>query len=95
MIDTTLIPPLFGIVGLLVAWVVYGLVTRYSEGEDKVKKIGDAIHLGAMVFMRREYTMLAGFALVLAILLWISLGPDTVIAFVVGAVSSATAHPLC
>ncbi|MBK81356.1 MAG: sodium-translocating pyrophosphatase [Gammaproteobacteria bacterium] len=91
MIDTTLIPPLFGIVGLLVAWVVYGLVTRYSEGEDKVKKIGDAIHLGAMVFMRREYTMLAGFALVLAILLWISLGTDTVIAFVVGAVSSATA----
>ncbi len=91
MIDTTLIPPLFGIVGLLVAWVVFGLVMRYSEGDAKVKKIGDAIHLGAMVFMRREYTMLAGFALVLAVLLWISLGTDTVIAFVVGALSSATA----
>ncbi len=91
MIDTTLIPPLFGILGLLVAWVVYGLVMRYDEGSEKVKKIGDAIHLGAMVFMRREYTMLAGFAAVLALLLWVSLGTDTVIAFVIGALSSATA----
>jgi len=91
MIDTTLIPPLFGIVGLLVAWGVYGLVTRYPEGEANVKKIGDAIHLGAMVFMRREYTMLAGFALVLLIFLYFALGIETSIAFVVGALSSATA----
>ncbi len=91
MIDISLIPPLFGIVGLLVAWIVYGLVMRYDEGEAKVKKIGDAIHLGAMVFMRREYTMLAGFAAVLVVLLYISLGTDTAIAFIVGALSSALA----
>ncbi|MDZ7668774.1 MAG: sodium-translocating pyrophosphatase [Gammaproteobacteria bacterium] len=91
MIDTTLIPPLFGIVGLLVAWGVYGLVTRYPEGEANVRKIGDAIHLGAMVFMRREYTMPAGFALVLLIFLYFALGVETSIAFVVGALSSATA----
>ncbi|MEQ8857189.1 MAG: sodium-translocating pyrophosphatase [Pseudomonadales bacterium] len=91
MIDLTLIPPLFGIAGLLAAWIVYGLVMRYDEGDAKVKKIGDAIHLGAMVFMRREYTMLAGFAAVLVVLLYISLGTDTAIAFIVGALSSALA----
>ena len=91
MIDITLIPPLFGIVGLLIAWVIYGLVTRYSEGDEKVRKIGDAIHLGAMVFMRREYTMLSGFALVLVVLLYLSLGINTAIAFVVGALSSGLA----
>ena len=91
MIDITLIPPLFGIIGLLVAWVIYGLVTRYSAGEDKVKKIADAIHLGAMVFMRREYTMLAGFAAVLLVILYIALGVETAIAFLVGALSSALA----
>ena len=91
MIDITLIPPLFGIIGLLVAWGIYGLVTRYSPGDAKVQKIADAIHLGAMVFMRREYTMLAAFALVLLVFLYFALGIETSIAFVVGALSSALA----
>ncbi|MEQ8482809.1 MAG: sodium-translocating pyrophosphatase [Pseudomonadales bacterium] len=91
MIDITLIPPLFGIVGLLMAWGIFGLVMRYDAGTDKVKKIGDAIHLGAMVFMRREYTMLAGFAAVLLVLLYIALGTETAISFLVGALSSALA----
>jgi K(+)-stimulated pyrophosphate-energized sodium pump len=91
MIDVTLIPPLFGIVGLLMAWVIYGLVMRYDAGSAKVQKIGDAIHLGAMVFMRREYTMLSGFAAALLVLLYIALGVETAIAFVVGALSSALA----
>jgi K(+)-stimulated pyrophosphate-energized sodium pump len=57
-----------------------------------VKKIGDQIHLGAMVFMHREYKMLAIFAAVLLALIFISpLGGSTALAFLVGAVSSATA----
>ncbi len=91
MIELNLIPPLFGIIGLIVALVIYGLVKTYDEGDDKVKKIGDQIHLGAMVFMRREYSMLAGFSLVLVVLLYLSLGVETAIAFLVGAAASATA----
>ena len=53
-----MLPPAFGVLGLLAAFVIYGMVKRYPEGQGKVKEIGDAIHLGAMVFMRREYTML-------------------------------------
>jgi K(+)-stimulated pyrophosphate-energized sodium pump len=91
MIDTNLIPPLFGIVGLIVAFIIFGLVKRYDAGDEKVRKIGDAIHSGAMVFMRREYTMLSMFAGVLLVVLYIALGASTAIAFVVGALSSATA----
>jgi K(+)-stimulated pyrophosphate-energized sodium pump len=91
MIDINLIPPLFGIVGLLVAWIIYGLVMRYDAGSEKVQKIGDAIHLGAMVFMRREYIMLAGFGGVLLVVLYLSLGFETALAYLVGALTSALA----
>lgn len=91
MIETTLIPPLFGIVGLVVAFIIFGLVKRYDEGEEKIKKIADTIHQGAMVFMRREYTMLAMFAGVLLVVLYFALGIDTAISFLVGALSSAIA----
>ena len=92
MNDLTLIPPILGAVGLVAAFVVYGLVKRYDEGSDAVKKIGDQIHRGAMVFMRREYSMLAIFAAVLLVLVFLSpLGSKTAIAFLIGAVSSAAA----
>ena len=48
-------------------------------------------HEGAMVFMRREYSMLGMFALVLVLLLYFFLGTNTAIAFVVGAMASAIA----
>ena len=53
-----LIPMLFGIVGLVVAYFIFQKVKAYPEGEDKVKAISDQIHLGAMVFMRTEYRIL-------------------------------------
>ena len=91
MTDLTYIPPLFGVLGLICAFVIYLSLTRYPPGEDKVQKIGDAIHEGAMVFMRREYSMLGMFALVLVLLLYFFLGTNTAIAFVVGAMASAIA----
>jgi len=91
MIDTALIPPVFGIIGMIVAFIIFGLVMRYDAGTDKVKKIGDAIHSGAMVFMRREYSMLAMFSAVLVVVLYLSLGTETTIAFIIGALASATA----
>ena len=91
MLDSALIPPAFGILGLVVAFIIFGLVKRYDEGAENIRKIADAIHDGAMVFMRREYTMLAIFAGVLLIILYFALGTDTAIAFIVGALASAAA----
>ena len=93
MLEQTILPPVLGLVGLACAFIVYALVKRYAEGEDNVRKIADQIHSGAMVFMRREYLMLALFAGVLLIILFVSpgLGPATAVAFVLGALSSAGA----
>ena len=92
--DQTLIPPILGVVGLIAALVVYLLVKRYPDGEATVKEIAEQIHRGAMVFMRREYSLLAAFALVLFVLLLLEtehLGYQTAIAFATGAFASAGA----
>ena len=87
-----LIPILFGIAGLFVAWTVYKMILQNPAGEGKVAVIAGQIHRGAMVFMRREYTYLAGFVAVVAVLILISdLGFHTMFAFLVGALCSASA----
>lgn len=87
----TVLPPLLGAVGLICALILYKIVIRYPEGEDSIKKIADQIHLGAMVFMKREYTILAMFLAVLVILTWMALDANTAIAVIVGALSSSIA----
>ncbi|EED32328.1 V-type H(+)-translocating pyrophosphatase [gamma proteobacterium NOR5-3] len=92
LFDYMLYPPLLGVAGLVTAFVIYHIMIRHNHGDGTVKKIGDQIHLGAMVFMQREYKMLAMFAAVLLLGIFVSpLGSDTAIAFTAGAVSSATA----
>ncbi|TDJ19965.1 MAG: sodium-translocating pyrophosphatase [Gammaproteobacteria bacterium] len=88
-----LVPVIFGIIGLIVAHYIYQKVREYPEGDPKVKEIGEEIHLGAMVFMRREYQMLSWFVLVLFLVLLFTpgLGMGTAMAFLVGALTSAGA----
>jgi K(+)-stimulated pyrophosphate-energized sodium pump len=86
-----LIPLFFGVIGLATAYLIFRKVTAYPKGEAKVAAIGDAIHLGAMVFMRREYTMLGIFAAVLLVVLYVFLGWKTAFAFLIGALASALA----
>ena len=57
--------PALGVAGLIVAFIVFRLVMRYSDGTDQVKKIGDEIHKGAMKFMKTEYTYLLIFVVCL------------------------------
>ncbi|MGD8348610.1 MAG: sodium-translocating pyrophosphatase [Gammaproteobacteria bacterium] len=86
-----LVPPVFGVLGLVAAALVYAAVKKYPQGEGKVAEIGDQIHLGAMVFMKREYKMMAIFAAVLLVLLAIFLGLGTAFCFLLGALASGTA----
>jgi len=92
MIESYLaIPPILGALGLLVALGIYLVVINFPEGDEEVKKIGDQIHLGAMTFMKTEYTYLSIFALVVIILVYLSLGQDTALAVLAGALSSSIA----
>tara|TARA_B100001123_G_scaffold265468_1_gene295575 strand:- start:751 stop:2739 length:1989 start_codon:yes stop_codon:yes gene_type:complete len=86
-----LLPVLVGLAGLCVALAIYLVVTKFPEGDAEVKKIGDQIHLGAMTFMKTEYTYLTIFALVVIVLVWFSLGDETALAVLAGALSSSIA----
>ena len=86
------VPILFGILGLYCAYLVYGLVMKSPPGSGKVVDIGDQIHLGAMVFMKAEYSRLAIFSTVVLLAIWISdLGGTTAFAFLLGALCSGAA----
>ena len=86
-----MLPPILGVVGLAIAFVIYTVMSRASDGEAKERGIAEQIHIGAMVFMHREYKLLLAFAAVLIVGILVSpLGTNTAIAFVAGAVSSAT-----
>ncbi|PLW85278.1 sodium-translocating pyrophosphatase [Halioglobus japonicus] len=92
MSEYHVVPPLLGLAGLAIAFIIYHIMVRHNHGEGQVKKIGDQIHLGAMVFMQREYKMLGLFGLVLLVAIFVSpLGANTAISFLVGALSSAIA----
>ena len=85
------LPPILGIFGLGAAYYIYRLIMRHPAGEAKVTDIGDQIHLGAMVFMKREFKTLGLFGVVVLALLLVFLGVETSIAFVVGALASGLA----
>jgi K(+)-stimulated pyrophosphate-energized sodium pump len=89
--NISILPPLLGLLGLVAAFVVYLLVMKYPDGEDKVKKIGDQIHKGALAFMKTEYKYLLIFISVLVVLVWFALGVYSAVAVIVGAACSSLA----
>jgi len=89
--DANLTAPVLGVFGLLIVAFIYQWIKKQPGGSGAVQKIGQQIHIGAIVFMKREYKMLSIFALVLLVLLYIFLGPASALCFIVGAVASATA----
>ena len=84
-----IIPIIFGFLGLLAAYLLYLAVDKYPAGEKKLTDISDEIHLGAMAFMRKEYSILFIFSLILVYGIYVGLGPSSTVAFIVGALSSS------
>ena len=77
--------------GLYYAWTVYKRIEAADPGNETMQGIAAKIHKGAMVFLNREYRILAGFELVIFFLLWFGLGFWTALAFIVGASCSIAA----
>jgi K(+)-stimulated pyrophosphate-energized sodium pump len=80
-----------GLAGLVYAGILFALVKRNPYGSEKMKEISDLIHTGAMAFLRREYVTLAAFVAVLFVVLTLTIGYTTGIAFLTGALSSMLA----
>ncbi len=83
--------PYLGIVGLLVAYRIYVSIERQPSGTDLMRDIADQIRVGAMAFLRREYSVLVFFVLVVAALLGVFLRIELAFAFIGGALCSVLA----
>ena len=85
------VSPIVGALGLAFALALYLGLIRGSAGTERMQEIAAAIQSGAMAFLRREYTILAGFVAVVAVLLAWGLNWQTAVAFLGGAVCSTLA----
>ncbi len=83
--------PVFGLLGLLMALGVYRHVVALPAGGGLMVEIADSIHTGAMAFIRKEYSILVWFIVVVAALLTLAIGRYTALAFVSGATCSMLA----
>ena len=91
LISNQWIVPISGVVGLVLALVLYRSVVSQPAGTQKMIEIGHEIQTGAMAFLKRMYVILAGFiAVVAALMIW-KIGANTAIAFVSGAFCSVLA----
>ncbi|MGB4681417.1 MAG: sodium-translocating pyrophosphatase [Dethiobacteria bacterium] len=81
--------PLSAVIGLIFALLLWLKIKRAGEGSEKMQEIANAIHEGAMAFLRREYSYLVVFIIVLAAVLAIFIDPLTAICFVIGGIFSA------
>ncbi|MFN5649818.1 MAG: sodium-translocating pyrophosphatase [Sphingobacteriales bacterium] len=89
--------PLMGVVGLLYTLWKFKWVSAQEAGSDRMKEISNYIAEGAMAFLRAEWKILGYFVVVVAILLALMAQANPTshwsiaIAFIFGAVASATA----
>ncbi|MEQ9460769.1 MAG: sodium-translocating pyrophosphatase [Phycisphaeraceae bacterium] len=83
--------PFLGVVGLFFAGLVLLNVLRQPAGDGREAKIAAIIHRSAMVFMRREFSLLIIFTIVLGALVAWALSIPTAIAFFAGAICASAA----
>ncbi len=89
--------PLSGLIGLIYTLVKFNWVSKQDAGTDRMKEISNYIAEGAMAFLKAEWKILGYFVVIVAMLLALmaSTNPHShwsiSIAFIVGAVFSATA----
>ncbi len=87
----TVVAPFLGIFGLFIAYLIYIYVKKQPNGSPVMQDLEDMIHTGAMAFLKREYTVLAAFIVVVFLLLGAVISWNTAIAFLTGALCSMIA----
>ena len=90
--------PVVAIVCLLVAFGIYRYVAIQPNGNPTMQKIENMIRVGAMAFLKKEYSILGIFIIIVFSFLWLMVDrrfsdpiPWTAIAFVTGAICSMLA----
>ena len=86
-----IIAMVLSVVGIGFVFYQMRRVLAEDQGNQTMREISHAVQVGASAFLRREYTYLAGFVVVVALILAAFLNWQTAVNFVVGALISAAA----
>lgn len=86
-----LAPSIAGLIGLVIAIGLYFRVKALPAGNETMNRIAGYIREGAMAFLVREYKVLAVYSLVVATLIFFTLGSLAALWFIVGAFLSLLA----
>jgi len=76
---------------MVIAVITYFLMMRHDPGSDLMQKISAKVHMGAMTFLKREYSILLIFVVIVFAALATLLSLRTAVAYVCGALCSAFA----
>jgi K(+)-stimulated pyrophosphate-energized sodium pump len=83
--------PVFGVIGLITAALIYFYIKRQPSGTKVMIEISEAIHEGAMIFLKKEYKIISIFIIFVFIILSTTISLFTALAFLSGALCSMLA----
>ena len=86
--DLGIVAAILGLVGLAFALALFLSVKRQPTGNQLMQESSEVIHRGAMIFLKKEYSILVLFVLVVFVLLASKIGLWTGVAFLSGAACS-------
>lgn len=84
-------PIIIGIIAIFVVSLLARDILKKESGNERMKEISSYIEEGAMAFLKKEYSYLSVFIIVVAAAILIFLSYKTAIAFVIGAAFSISA----
>lgn len=84
-------PAAIGLVTLLFAAYLIKWILSRPSGSAKMQEISAAIREGAMAYLKKQYTTLLPFVIVLAVIIYYFLGMPLAVSFLVGVILSALA----
>jgi K(+)-stimulated pyrophosphate-energized sodium pump len=79
------------VVAIGYGWITANWIMSQPTGNDRMREISAAVQEGAQAYLKRQYTTISWVGLVLAIAIFATLGLNTAIGFVIGAVLSGLA----
>jgi len=89
--NLAVLPLISGICALIFVTFLVIRVMKEGHGTEKMKEIADAIHEGAMAFLKREYSAILIFAVLMAGILATFISIPTALAYIGGAICSSAA----
>ncbi|MBS1198176.1 MAG: hppA, partial [Proteobacteria bacterium] len=80
--------PVVAVLGFIFALITLGWINKQPTGTERMNKVAGLIEVGAMSFLKKEYSILAVFLVIVTALLWFVIDHNTAVCYVFGAFSS-------